>query len=77
MHWKKSALVIQKNLRLFVNRLRVDDKHYLFNRDNLAQPIHMGLFEKQTTFSTFFIFFHFQNLYYILNICEEKDDPHS
>ena len=41
-------------LRLFLNRLTVDDKHYLFNRDNLAQPIHMGLSEKQKTFSPFF-----------------------
>ena len=51
---EKSVLVIHKMLRLFVNRLKVDDKHYLFNRENLAQPIHMGLSEKQKTFSPFF-----------------------
>ena len=61
--WKKSVLVIHKILRLFVKRLTVDDKHYLFNRDNLAQPIHMGLSEKEKTFSLFFFFLHFQNLY--------------
>ena len=56
MHWKKSVLVIHKILRLFVNRFTVDDKHYLFNRDNLAQPIHMDLSQKQKTFSEFFFF---------------------
>ena len=40
---EKSVLVIHKILRLFVNRLTVDEKHYLFNTDNLAQPIHAGL----------------------------------
>ena len=38
---EKSVLVIHKIPRLFVNRLTVDDKHYVFNRDNLAQPIQM------------------------------------
>ena len=39
-----------------MSRLTVDDKHYLFNRDNLGQPVHMGLPEKQKTFSQFFFF---------------------
>ena len=51
---EKVFLIIHQILRLFLNRLTVDDKHYLFNRDNLAQPIHMGLSEKQKTFSPFF-----------------------
>ena len=54
---EKSVLVIHKILRLFVNRLTVDDKHYLFNRDNLAQSIHMQLFQKQKTFSQLFFAF--------------------
>ena len=49
--------VIQKILRLFVNILTVNDKHYLLNRDNLMQPIQMQLSEKQKTFSEFFFFF--------------------
>ena len=53
MHWKKSLLVIDKFLRLFVNTLAVDEKYYLLNRDNLAQPIQMQLFQKQKTFSQF------------------------
>ena len=75
MHWKKSVLVIHKILRLFLNRLTVDDKHYLFNRDNLAQPIHMVLSEKQKTFSQFFFAF----LKSILNLKHfpKKGDPHS
>ena len=70
MHWKKSLLVIHKFLRLFVNTLTVDDKHYLLNRDNLTQPIQMQVSQKQKTFSQFF--FHFANLYEILNICQQK-----
>ena len=41
LHWKKSFLVINKILRLFVNTLTVDDYLYLLNRDNLTQPIQM------------------------------------
>ena len=46
--------MIQKILRLFVNTLTVNDKHYLLNRDNLTQQIQMQLSEKQKTFSEFF-----------------------
>ena len=72
---EKSVLVIHKILRLFVNRLTVDDKNYLFNRDNLAQPIHRDLSEKPKTFSAFFFSF----LKSILNFkhLSKKDDPHS
>ena len=53
MHWQKSLLVIDNFLRLFVNTLAADDKHYLLNRDNLSQPIQMQLSQKQKTFSQF------------------------
>ena len=53
MHWKKSLLVTGKFLRLFVNTLPADEKYYLLNRDNLAQPIQMQLSQKQNTFSQF------------------------
>ena len=53
MHWKKSLLAIGKFLRHFVNTLPADDKHYLLHRDDLAQPIHMYLSQKQKTFSEF------------------------
>ena len=33
--------------------MTVNDKHYLLNRDNLAQPIQMQLSQKQKTFSRF------------------------
>ena len=36
---EKSLLVIQKILGLFVNRLTVDEKHYLPAVDNLTQTI--------------------------------------
>ena len=53
MHWKKYLLAIHKILRPFVRTLAVNDKQYLLNRDNLAQPIQMGLSQKQKTFSQF------------------------
>ena len=57
MHWKKSLLVIQKFLRLFLNTRTVNDKHYLLDRDNLTEPIQMQLSQKQKTFSEFFFAF--------------------
>ena len=50
---KKSLLVTDKFVGLFVNTLPADDKHYLLNRENLAQPIHMQLSQKQKSFSQF------------------------
>ena len=50
---EKSLLVIHKILRLLVNTLTADDKHYLLNRDNLAQPIQIQVSEKQKIFSEF------------------------
>ena len=57
MHWKKSVLVIQKLLRIFVNTLTVDEKHHLVKRDNLAEPIQIQLSEKQKNFFEFFLAF--------------------
>ena len=75
MRWKKTLLVIHKILKLFVNTFSADDKHYLLNRDNLAQRIQMQLSQKQKTFSEFFFAF----LKSILNFkhLPKKDDPHS
>ena len=67
--------MIHKILRLFVNTLTVNDKHYLLNRDNLTQPIHMQLCEKQKNFSEFFV----AVLKSILNFKHfpKKEDPRS
>ena len=75
MHWKKSLSVIQKILRLFVDTLAVNDKHYLLKRDNLSQPIKMQLCQKQRNFSEFFFAF----LKSILNFKDwtKKNDPRS
>ena len=75
MHWKKSLLMIHKIIRLFLNELTVNDRHYLLNRDNLTQTIQMQLSEKQETFSEFF----FAILKSILNFkyLPKKDDPRS
>ena len=68
---------------MFVNTLTVDEKHYLLNRDNLKQTIQIQLFQKEETFSAFFIFlfffFFFAFLKSILNFKRfpTRDDPHS
>ena len=54
---EKSLLVIYKILRLFVNTLTADGKHYLLNRDNLTQPIQMQLSQKQKKFCEIFLAF--------------------
>ena len=74
MPWKKSLLVIHKILRLFVNTLTVDDKHYLLNRDNLTEPIQMQLSKKQKTFSE--ISFAFLNSLLNFKHLPKKDRPH-
>ena len=70
-----TVLVIHKILRLLVNTLTADDKHYLLNRNNLAQPIQIQLSEKQKIFSEFFLPF----LKSVLNFKDlrMKDEPHS
>ena len=54
---KKSLLVIHKFLRLFLNTMTVNDKHYLLDRDNLTEPIQMQLSQKQKIFAQFFFNF--------------------
>ena len=67
--------MIYETLRLFVNALTADDKHYLLNRDNLTEPIQMQLSQKQKTFYQLFFAF----LKSILNFehFPKKDDSHS
>ena len=50
---EKSLLVIHKMLRLLVHTFTADDKHYLLNRENLAQRIQMQISQKQKSFSQF------------------------
>ena len=71
----QSVLVRHKFIRLFVNTLTVYDKHYLLNRDNLAQPIQMQLSKKQKRFSQFFFAFLKSTLNF--RHLPNKDDPHS
>ena len=56
--------MIHKILRLFLNTLTNDDKHYLLNGDKLTKLIQMQLSKTQKTFSE--IFFEF--LKSILNL---------
>ena len=72
---KKFLLVRHKIVRLFVNTLRVDEKHYLLTRDNLTQTIQIQLSEKQKTFCEFFFQF-LKSLLYFKHL-PKKDEPHS
>ena len=65
----------KKTLRLFVNTLCADDKHYLLNRENFTQRIQMQLSQTQKTFP---VFFFFAFLKYRLNFKDlpKKGDPH-
>ena len=57
MSWKKPPSVWYEILRLFVNALTVDDKYSDSNMQNLPQQFQTPLFQKQKTFSGFFIKF--------------------
>ena len=72
---EKSLLVIQKILRLLVNTLTADDKHYMPNRNNLAQPIQIQLSEKQKFFPEFFLGFAKSVLNF--KYLPKKDHPYS
>ena len=49
--------MIHKIVRLFVNTLTVNDKHYMLNRNNLTQPIQTELSQKQKKCCEFFFAF--------------------
>ena len=78
--WKTAPLpyllipVQAKILGLFVNTLTADDKFSLLNRGRLLQHVQMQLSQNLKTFTEFFVFFffHFPNLYSILNILKKK-----
>ena len=67
--------MIQKVLRLFLNTLTAEERHYLLTKENLTQTIQIKLSQKQKSFSEFFI----QFLKSILNFKQlpNKDDPRS
>ena len=67
--------MIQKILRLCVNSLTVDEKHYLLTRDNLMQPIQIELYQEEKTF--FEIFFAILTSIINSKHLRKKDDPYS
>ena len=75
MSRKKSVLVRHKALKLFDYTLTADDKYYLLNRDNLAQPIRTQLSQKQKAFYLFFL--AFSKCALNLKNFQKKYDPHS
>ena len=68
-------LVLCNTLRLFVNTLTNDDRYCLLYRDNLTEPIHILLSQKQKTFSEFFSAFLKSTLNF--DYFQQNDDPHS
>ena len=72
---EKVSFSDNKILIVFVNTLRVNDKHYLLNTENLTQPIQIELSQNQKIFFEFFFTF----LQSILNFkhLPKKDDSHS
>ena len=67
--------MIEKILRLFVNTLTADDKHYLLNRDNFAQLIQIQLSQKQKTFPEFFSFSFLKYLLNFKHLAKKGDRP--
>ena len=67
--------MIHKILRLLVNTLTVDEKHYLLARDNLTQTIQIQFSQKQKFFSE--LFFPFLKSILNFKLFPTKDDPHS
>ena len=55
---------------VFVNMLTADGKYPVQDCENMQVPIQMQLSQKRKGFSQFF--FHFWNLYQILNIFTKK-----
>ena len=53
--------------------MTADDKHYLLNRDKLAEPIQMKLYQKQKIFSE--IFFAFLKSILNFKYFPKKGDP--
>ena len=53
----KSALVLSEILKLLVNILTIDDKYSCRNMPNFTQQLEAPFYQKQKTFSEFFIAF--------------------
>ena len=56
--------------------MRVDEKHYPLNRNNLMEPIRIQLYQKQKAFSEFF-FFSFLKPILNFKYLPKKEDRHS
>ena len=72
---EKSLLVICKVWSLFVNTLVTDEKYSFLYRNNLMQPIHMELSEREKSF--FLIYFELLKSILNLEHLEKKDEPHA
>ena len=75
MRWRKCLLLICQVLKLFLKALTGRDKYFLRNRDDLQQPFHMQLSQKQDAFSEFFFAFFKSTLNF--ERFPKKEEPHS
>ena len=67
--------MICKILALLVYTLTAENKCSLLNRDNLTQPTHLELSQKEKTFSELFSAFFKSRLSF--EYFQKKGDPHS
>ena len=72
MSCKNSPSVWCEILRLFVNALPADDKYFDSNMQNLPQQFETPLYQKQKTFSLFFI--AFSKFAWNLDYFQKKDE---
>ena len=72
---EKVSFSNRQNPKSVVDTFPADEKYYVLNRDNLAQPIQMQLSQKQKTFSELGFAFLKSILKY--KHFTKKDDPHS
>ena len=74
MSREKSLLVISKILTVVLNTFTADERYSVLTRDNLTQPIHMHISQKQKTYSEIFLLKSVLNFEHLR---KKKDDPHN
>ena len=62
---------------MVLHTFTADEKYSVLTRDNLTQPIHMYISQKQKTYSGFFFVAFLQSILNFEHLRKKKDDPHS
>ena len=74
LSWNKSLLLTCQLLGLRINPVPAYEKYPILNRGNLTIPIQMQLYQKEESFSQFFLIYLKSRLKF--KSFEKKDDPH-